>query len=261
VVTLDDTMAERLRTGGAKSVTTIPNWADGAAIVPDRQAGEICRQMLGLEQRFVVLYSGNMGLAHQFDAVMEAAKRCVVELPNVLFLFVGNGPRLGEVRQAAECLPNFRFMDYQPRENLNQLYNAADIHLVTLRDEVSGLLFPSKYAAALAAGKPVLLVGGSGTSFGQEIRKEELGWAYPHQAWAVMDALRKATKSPKRREYMGRNARRVFEMRYSKVIAMQRWEQVLRSIFGNEGASGGGFADTGQPAVFDRNKAVSVRRL
>ena len=102
---------------------------------------------------------------------MEVAKRCVVELPEVLFLFVGNGARLHQVREAAKCLPNVRFMDYQPREKLNEVYNAADIHLVTLRDEVSGMLFPSKYPAALAtrtAASPMaLLISGCAATSGE----------------------------------------------------------------------------------------------
>jgi colanic acid biosynthesis glycosyl transferase WcaI len=229
VVALDDGMSERLRNAGARSVETIPNWADGSAIRADRTSGDVFRRRNRLTGRFIVLYSGNLGRAHRFDAVMEAAHRCMVEFPVVLFLFVGNGPRLPEVRGYASGMSNVRFLDYQPREELNALYNAADLHLVTLRDEVQGLLFPSKYAAALAAGKPVLLVGGNDTSLAREIRDKNLGWVCSHETSAVMDAIADATKHPAKRESMTRNARRVFEARYSKTMAMQTWERVLNS--------------------------------
>ena len=260
VVTLDDAMSERIRlqTAGMRSVETIPNWADGAAISPDPQAGRFFRRAKCLEGRFVVLYSGNLGLAHRFDAVLEVAKRCVVELPEVLFLFVGNGARLHEVREAAKCLPNVRFMDYQPREKLNEVYNAADIHLVTLRDEVSGMLFPSKYPAALAAGKPVLLIGAHGAPFEREIQSKSLGWTCQHDPSTIMAAIQEAMKNPEKRQAMGRNARQVFDMRYSKTIAMQRWELVLNSVLTGERIAGEVLVNTGDAAVFDKKKTASA---
>jgi glycosyltransferase involved in cell wall biosynthesis len=234
VVTLDDAMTQRLKDGGARCVSTIPNWADGNAIRPDPLAGERFRQAHNLKEKFVILYSGNLGLAHRFDAVIEAAKRCVVEIPEVVFLFVGNGSRWNEVRKASNGLDNVRFMQYQPREKLNELYNAADLHLVTLRDEVAGLLFPSKYPAALAAGKPVLLVGGSGAPLQQEIRRKSLGWVCPHWGPVVANAIRNAWTNRDQREAMGKNARHIFETRYSMAIVMRQWEQVLNSVVMNK---------------------------
>ena len=146
----------------------IPNWADGEAIRPDPEAGRGFRREHGLEDRFVALYSGNLGLAHRFDAVVEVAKMLEMSKPEALLMFVGGGPRLDSLRSAVDGLTNVRFLPYQPRERLGELYNAADAHLVTLRDEVAGLLVPSKYAAALAAGKPVLLVGGRGADLFDE---------------------------------------------------------------------------------------------
>ena len=254
VVALDNAMSERLQNVGAAFVDTIPNWADGAAIRPDPQAGQSFRKANDLEGKFVVLYSGNAGLAHRFDAVMEAAKRCATEIPEVLFLFVGNGARSNEIRESATRLKNVRFMDYQARETLNELYNAADIHLVTLRDEVSGLLFPSKYPAALAAGKPVLLVGGQSAPFAREIQVNKLGWSCPHTSWMVVRALQAAIKNPGMLSAMGRTARHVFADRYSKTIAMQRWGHVLESVLKNK-------MQIENPSVFRRKKAVSFRSL
>ncbi len=250
IVALDEAMTDRLRTTGARSVDTIPNWADGQSIRPDNEARRIFRTAHDLEGRLVLLYSGNLGLAHRFDALMEAAKQCASTHPEVLFLFVGNGVRLNEVQSAAMGLSNVRFMDYQPRETLNLLYNAADIHVVTLRDEVSGLLFPSKYPAALAAGKPVLLIGGQGAPFQCEIQNKNLGWACTHDVRAITAVIQDALNNPRKLEIQGRNARQVFDARYSKSIAMEHWEQVLDGVV----------KQAPIPAkVFEKKKAVSVR--
>jgi glycosyltransferase involved in cell wall biosynthesis len=229
-VALDEAMGRALSARGASRVEVIPNWADGDAIHPDPAAGEQLRREWGLEDRLTVLYSGNLGKAHRFDAVCAAAGELAAERLPVTFLFAGAGPRLEEVRLATASLGNVLFLPYQPREDLQQLYNVADIHLVTLRDEVAGLLVPSKYPAALAAGKPVLLVGGSGTDLHSEIRARGLGWVRPHEAGAVAEALRAAIGDRGALAEMGRNARHVFEERYSGERAIGRWLELLQEV-------------------------------
>ncbi|MFZ5831584.1 MAG: glycosyltransferase family 4 protein [Planctomycetota bacterium] len=230
VVALDGAMATRLRERGARRVEVIPNWADGSAIRPDTEAGAASRREHGLGGRFVVLYSGNLGLAHRFDAVIEAARRLAVVRPDVVFLFVGDGPRLAEVRRGVAGLGNVRFMPYQLREALNGLYNAADVHLVTLRDEVAGMLSPSKYPAALAAGKAVLLVGGEGADLWREIEEEQLGWCCPHDADAVVAALKEALQIRGLVEQRGASGRRVFEAKYERKACTARWAELLREV-------------------------------
>jgi glycosyltransferase involved in cell wall biosynthesis len=230
VVALDEAIGRALQARGARRVAVIPNWADGEALRPDPEAGEGLRAVYGLGDRFVVLYSGNLGLAHRFDAVIAAARAIAPVRPDVLFLFVGDGPRLAEVKRLATGLPNVRFLPYQPREALAALYNAADVHLVTLRDEVAGLLVPSKYSAALAAARPVLLVGGTETTIAREIEDEGLGWVCPHEPEAVIEALKEALQVRGLLEEQGRRARAVFEGRYERRGATARWSRVLRDV-------------------------------
>jgi len=230
VVALDEAMGRALQARGARRVAVIPNWADGEALRPDPEAGAGLRAVYGLGDRFVVLYSGNLGLAHRFDAVIAAARAIAALRPDVLFLFVGGGPRLAEVKRMAAGLANVRFLPYQPREALGALYNAADVHLVTLRDEVAGLLVPSKYAAALAAARPVLLVGGTETAIAREIEDQGLGWVCPHDGEAVVAALKEALQMRGLVEEQGARARAVFEGRYERGGATARWSRLLTDV-------------------------------
>jgi colanic acid biosynthesis glycosyl transferase WcaI len=230
VVALDEAMSGQLSERGSRQVRVIPNWADGDAIRPDPEAGRIFRTEHGIEDQFVVLYSGNLGMAHRFDAVIDAAKKLAEERVGVIFLFVGGGPRLQEVKTDTAALPNVRFMEYQPRARLNQLYNAVDLHLITMRDEVAGLLVPSKYAAALAAGKPVLLVGGEGADLFQEIEELKIGWVCRHDSLEVREAIVEAINHPGRSTEMGESGRRVFENRYSHKISRRRWMELMESL-------------------------------
>jgi len=230
VVALDEGMAEMLRQRGARNVEVIPNWADGRAIRPDAEARAAFRRDNGLEGRFVVLYSGNHGLAHRFDAVTSAAKALAEREARALFLFVGDGPRLPEVKAQVRGLANVRFMPYQRREVLRGLFNAADVHLVTLRDEVAGMVVPSKYPAALAAGKPVLLVGGRGTTMRVEIEREGLGWCCDHDGVAVCAAVMAAWRDPKRLEKMGSKARLVLEQKYERRLCTRKWAELMNRV-------------------------------
>jgi glycosyltransferase involved in cell wall biosynthesis len=232
VVALDEAMARELHLRGARRVEVIPNWADGEAIRPEPSAGDAIRREQGLKGRFVVLYSGNLGLAHRFDAVCETARSLAKTLSDVFFLFVGAGPRLEEVETGVRGLPNVRLLPYQPRERLGELYNAADIHLVTLRDEVAGLLVPSKYPAALAAGKPVLQVGGRGADLWQEIQDEDVGWVCEHRAEEVMGAIHLATSDADSVRQKGERARDLFERKYTRSACTEAWYRLLRDVAG-----------------------------
>jgi glycosyltransferase involved in cell wall biosynthesis len=99
-----------------------------------------------------------------------------------------------------------------------------------MRDEVAGLLVPSKYAAALAAGKPVLLVGGEGADLFQEIEELKIGWVCRHDSLEVREAIVEAINHPGRSTEMGESGRRVFENRYSHKISRRRWMELMESL-------------------------------
>jgi colanic acid biosynthesis glycosyl transferase WcaI len=244
VVALDAAMQAVLLARGAERVEVIPNWADGRELRPDPEAGEQFRVEHGLGRCFVVLYAGNLGLAHRFDAVTGAA-RTLSERGTagreVLFLFVGAGPRLEEVRRGCEGLANVRFLPYQPRDTLRFLYNAADLHLVTLRDEVTGLVVPSKVAAALACGKPVLLVGAARGALAGELRQAGAGWSCEHDPAQVAVLLEALAGDAAAVAAAGARARALFEMAYDRQQATGRWGLLLSTVASTglrEGARG-----------------------
>ncbi len=160
VIALGEAMAERLRASHAPHVTVVHNWADGAAIRPRPAAQNVLRKRWGWRERFVVLYSGNLGLAHEFDTLLEAAERLRGEA-EVLFAFVGEGPRRRYVEREVERrgLTNVEFRPHVERDALGESLTAGDLHLVTLRDGIAGLVVPSKIYGVLAAGRPTIFVG------------------------------------------------------------------------------------------------------
>ncbi len=176
VVAIGRCMASRLTARGVSyaKISIIPNWAPPIQSL-DRTDNPF-RRALGLEGRFVVVYSGNMGLAHEFDTVLDAAES--LRGQRVVFLFIGEGPRRVEVEAAARLrgIDNIRFLPAQPLDKLSESLSAADAHLVTMRPNLCGLVVPSKVYGVLAAGRPCLFVGPSDSEAARLIRETDSGF-------------------------------------------------------------------------------------
>ena len=227
VIALGPRMARAVVAAGAQPARTVVahNWADAAAVVPVPCSDNPFIRAHGLADKFVVLYSGNAGRAHTFDAVLDAA-RALRGDDDVVFLFVGGGKRIAELRAAAarDALGNVRFLDYVPRGELSFSLSAADVSLVTEDPAVEGLLVPSKTYGILASGRPVLFVGSPTTDAARIIADADCGVVTaPDDAPALVRAIRALRDDPARREQLGANARRAAECTYDRPLATARW--------------------------------------
>src|SRR5205823_7093821 len=122
VVVLGPYMGDRvmLKQVDPDRIAMIPVWSRREEIYPVPRGANSLRKALGLGDAFVAMYSGNLGLAHSFEEVLAAARR-LRDRRDILFLFVGGGPRLDEVKavQDREGLTNVRLLDYVPRSHLH----------------------------------------------------------------------------------------------------------------------------------------------
>ena len=166
VVTIGRCMARRMVALGVpgERITVVPNWAD-PRIHPVPHANNPFRHQNGLCDGFIVAYSGNLGLAHPMDGVLDAAAELGRTDPDVAILVIGEGRGLPSLVEAvtARGLRNVRFLPFQPAEGLSESLSAADLHLATMDRRAEGLLVPSKISGALAAGRPCLFLGPAGS--------------------------------------------------------------------------------------------------
>jgi glycosyltransferase involved in cell wall biosynthesis len=231
IVALSDGMAERLVAQGAarSALRTIPNWADGRLIRPVAHEDNPFRKQHGLEDRFVVMYSGNLGQGHDVATPIAAARMLERSSPRVLFLFIGEGARRAEAEQLAADLTNVRFLPYQRKTDLANSLSAADVHLVSLRQGLEGLLVPSKLYGALASGRPVCYVGPRECEVASVVRAHQLGTEArngdaEHVAASVAGL---AVRQDWWRDACVR-ARRTFEASYDRPVCVARWIETLR---------------------------------
>jgi len=211
VVALGDTMAQRLVEGkGADParITVIHNWADTTAIVPSQKDNPFARAH-GLQDRFVVLHAGNIGLSQNLDVVISAAA-ILCERRDVVFLFIGDGNRKAslEAAVAAKGLDNVRFLPFQPRNQLRWTYGASDLCLVSLKPGLSGYIVPSKLYPILAAGRPYLAAVEASSEVAVLTERHGCGVVVtPGNAASLARHIERLAHDPAAREAMGRRAR------------------------------------------------------
>jgi hypothetical protein len=162
IVVLDRFMKDRIVAKGVPEdkVHIVPVWSLDQAIYYDVEGRESFRRHLGVEKKFVVMYSGNHSPLHPLDTVLQAALRLRDDL-GIAFVFVGGGSEFIRVKAFADDhdLPNVICAPYQPLERLAGSLSAADLQVVLLGNSFVGIVHPCKIYNILAIGARFLYIG------------------------------------------------------------------------------------------------------
>lgn len=237
VVCIGRCMRDRLVQRGVPpaQLALIPNWADTDRVQPVTRLANPFRQRVGLNGEPVIMYSGNFGLAHHFEAIIEAAAILAIQAPSVKLLFVGGGPRLAEVQERVEraMLRNVQFLPFQPKNQLAESLSAADLHLACMQEEMYGLVVPSKVYGILSAGRPCVFLGPEQSEVAQVIEEFECGSVLPETidgdslAATLVDWLH----APERWRLAAVSARSAAE-KYGLASASRAFDRMLREVLG-----------------------------
>ena len=237
----------------------IENWADANSIKPKLSSASTLRADLGLADRFVVGYSGNLGRAHEFDTLLAAAESLKLD-KSFVFLMIGGGAKMPALKRAVaeRALENFCFLPYQPRHALEDSLAAADVHLVSLLPALEGLISPSKLYGVLAAGRPLIFVGESDGEVSRVVGSAECGLSVRvGDASGLAASLQYLRAADEARSQMGIRARQVACEKYTLERATDRWVAVLQSSMQTDSAQADSIA-TSLAAALDpvRSKAL-----
>lgn len=249
LVCLDTAMADLLcrhytRVNPRLPVTIIPNWEEAAYFPPDSDPPAWARGAeLGLDGRFVIVYLGNMGYGHGFETVLDAAEMLRDE--PVRFLFVAAGRRWEDVNaeKTHRGLDNVVMHGYVPKDQTPSVMASSDAALVTLRDEILGIMSPSKIHANLAAGLPLIYVGPATSNVDEAIASHGCGISLRHgQADELAGFVRRLVRDEPFRAELRASARRAFDASYCDRATLPLFDAVI------EHAMSGRTADQRVPA-------------
>lgn len=213
IVVLSTTMQSHLRLHYLPvdtPITVIPSWADPEAIAPLPRGANPFVAEHQLEERFTVLYSGNQGRCHDLDTLLDAAA-LLRDRPRILVLIVGGGAQHRALRQRVqqERLGHVRFLPYQDAETLPQLLSAADLAVVSLRQEAEGQVAPSKLYGHLAAATPIAAICAERSYLRTEIARASCGACFSSgEADALAAFIRSLEADPAAAQRLGAAGRR-----------------------------------------------------
>lgn len=140
----------------AEKLVCIPNWVDTdfIRVLPRQNA---FRQAHDLQNKFVVMYSGNIGLTQGLETVVRAAAK-LRHLPDIVFVIVGETEALAQLRSICQThdAPNLRLLPFEPRSRLPEMLAAADVGLIVQKRNVVSFNMPSKIQVILASSRPIV---------------------------------------------------------------------------------------------------------
>ena len=182
VIVLDRYMSERVlvkRDVGEK-LHVVPPWAPEEAGRKQSTQPNAFRARHNLNDSFVVMYSGNHALQHPLDTLLAAAEQMQGD-KSVRFVFVGGGAGKAIVEQRiAAGASNLMSLPFQPLEAVGDSLSAADLHVVSMGDEVVGIVHPCKIYGAMAIGRPILFFGPRRSHVGDILAGGEFGKVIAH---------------------------------------------------------------------------------
>jgi glycosyltransferase involved in cell wall biosynthesis len=230
-VVLGQRMAEMIAARGIarERIRVIENWASLSDVGPKPSSESDLRARLGLAGKFVVGYSGNLGRAHEYLTLLEAAGLLAAD-NDLKFLMIGGGAGMTALRRLAteRGLANLLFHPYVTRADLPDSLAAADVHLLSLLPALEGLIVPSKFYGILAAARPVVFVGDPEGEVAQIIGEAQIGATVSvGDAVGLARVLRELRADPGRCEGLGGAGHRLYCRRYTPVRALEQWTQVL----------------------------------
>jgi glycosyltransferase involved in cell wall biosynthesis len=214
-------------------VHIIHNWSDDEQIRPVTPGHNPLRQEWRLEHKFILGYSGNLGRAHEYETVLGASER-LRDRNDIVFLFVGGGHLVNDLKQAVKARNldhKFRFMPYQDQSALAYLLAVPDIHWVSLRPELEGLIVPSKFYGIAAAGRPVMAISAAGGEIAGLVQLHKCGVVIePGNSDALAAALVSLSADRERIAALGMAARNMIEAHFTRRQAFDLWQGLLSRI-------------------------------
>ena len=239
---LCETLEHRFRGETVPNYIMINNWIDEKQIRPlpkDDPDVTAFRNRFDLDGKFVIMYSGNIGLYYDLEGlfrVIESVRNVKTrDGRDVVFAFVGEGSILGKLKdyQQTHQMENVVFIPYQEKERLIYSLNAADVHWCVNAKGIKGVSCPSKFYGIAAVGKPVLAVLEKETEIRMLI--EEIGCgkcAEPGEyeeirkliLWFAEHAGGKEVKD------MGKQANEYLRMHLTKEISVKKYIEAIKRL-------------------------------
>lgn len=213
-------------------IRMIPNWANENEVRRLPIKDNKLRKELAMDDKFICLYSGNIGVSHMFEDILHVARELELEGENeIQFVFIGDGSRRSQIEsfREQEKLSNISMLQYQPTERLSESLGLGDVHFVCLRSDFVGKVVPSKAYGAMAAGKPIIYQGDDSGEIARMILEANSGHVVPDgDAEMLKQAILICFNDRQLLQKQSDNAYRLSRETYSREAALARYLAVFQ---------------------------------
>lgn len=197
-------------------IQVIPNWASEDYYEP-----------VTLHDKLMILYTGNMGRFHDLDTAVDA----VLGLPLIDLCFVGEGNAKKRLMDKAHKCNNISFESFLNSKAYREKLSKADVLLVSLEKNLSGLAVPSKFYSYLSAGRPIICISDDTSEIARVITEGGCGYVINHgDINGFKEVAEKLLNNYELRKDMGICAHKIYENFYTRKIIVSRYEKLLKEI-------------------------------
>jgi colanic acid biosynthesis glycosyl transferase WcaI len=225
VIVLGEDMRDRIVAKGVDPARVAVS-RDGIVIpetVPSPE-NSVAREIRG-NFRFALVHAGNLGFYGAWQTLISAVR--MLEDEGVGLVFIGEGAMKPQVESMAAGCRAIRFLPFRPASEVPLVLSSGDLHVVTVKRGLEGVVVPSKLYPTLAAGRPVLGVAPEETDVVRMIRRTGCGIAAdPDDPTSVAEAIRSVMHDTERLQTMARRAREI-SFSYDKVKQLKIFSDTI----------------------------------
>lgn len=232
IIVLDKYMKERIgrRPVELSKISICPPWPHDDDLKTESIIENKFINKYSLQNKFIMMYSGNHSICHPLDTILGAAKILKSE-SSFVFIFIGGGERVSDVRRFKEKheLNNILQLPYQPRNELGDSLSAANLHFVVMGDPFTGVVHPCKTYGILRVGKPFVYIGPKRSHIQDMIHESGLGKRISHgESEELADYLREMSfLSEKKQAEIQKKSKEYLDSKFSAPILLKKMEDIL----------------------------------
>ncbi len=233
IIVLSSTMKARIiakHPQVADKISIIHNWANSEWIKPISKQENWFAQQHGINKKFTVLYSGNLGRCHDVETILATIK--LLKDDPIQFVFIGAGAKQQICIETVKSLglQNCLFLPYQDRENLPYSLTACDLAFVSIAPGLEGIVAPSKLYGIMAAGRAIAAICDSQSYLRNLMAEAACGVCFNHNdSQGLADFIRSVAANPALTIAMGQAGRKYLEEHFTPEIIAEQYKEVLQS--------------------------------
>jgi|SRR5215469_2954570 len=225
VIVLGDDMRERILAKGVlpERIAIVRDGATPSAPLPPQHDTTVQEVRCGFP--FVVVHAGNLGFYGAWQTLLKAAE--LLRNENAGLVFVGDGANRAAMQSSVNGATNVRFLPFRPANEIPHVMAAGDLHIITVKRGLEGVVVPSKLYSTLAAARPILVVAPKECDAARIVTESGCGIAVdPDDPPALAAAIRELRSDPHRLAEMGMRSRETAQ-KYARVNELEKFALIL----------------------------------